>query len=168
MTVEQILFYIFGLLALISAAGVVLNFHNTIYAALSLVVSMLSLAVLFIMLHAEFIGVLQVMVYAGAIMVLFLFVLMLLNLTGGEMGAESQPLMKAAGTLLVLFAAVKLAAILAAFKIAWPDVGPEYGTVRELGVALYTDYVLAVEVSGVLLLAGIVGAVVLTKQEREE
>ena len=101
MTTEQILFYSFSAFAVASSAGVLLNVRNTVYAALSLVASMLSLAVLFVMLNAEFIGVIQIMVYAGAIVVLFLFVIMLLNLTGRSMGGDSQVLIKTAGLLLI-------------------------------------------------------------------
>ena len=161
---EQVLFYVFAGLALVSAAGVVLNVRNTVYAALCLVVTMLSIAVLFIMLTAEFIGILQVMVYAGAIVVLFLFVIMLLNLRGGDMGADSQPLLKLVGILLLVGASVKLAMFFSGFRKAWPDVGPEFGTVRQVGMILYTDYLLAFEVAGVLLLAGLVAAVVMGKQ----
>ena len=86
---EAALFYSFSGVAILSAIGLLVNVRNTVNAALSLVVCMLSLAVLFIMLNAEFIGVLQVMVYAGAIVVLFLFVVMLLNLRSGRMGSET-------------------------------------------------------------------------------
>ena len=161
---DQVLFYVFAGLALVSAAGVVLNVRNTVYAALCLVVTMLSIAVLFIMLTAEFIGILQVMVYAGAIVVLFLFVIMLLNLRGGDMGADRQPLLKLVGILLLVGASVKLAMFFSGFRKAWPDVGPEFGTVRQVGMILYTDYLLAFEVAGVLLLAGLVAAVVMGKQ----
>jgi NADH-quinone oxidoreductase subunit J len=163
----EILFYVFSILALISAAGVILNVRNTVYAALCLVMVMLSLAVLFIVLEAQFIGILQVMVYAGAIVVLFLFVIMLLNLKGSPMGADSQLFLKLLGGLIVAVAGLKLAAILRSFEKPWPEIGPEFGTVKEMGTFLYTDYVLAVEIAGVLLLAGIVGAVVLAKQRTE-
>ncbi|MCZ6823920.1 MAG: NADH-quinone oxidoreductase subunit J [Deltaproteobacteria bacterium] len=161
---EQVIFYVSAFVALISAAGVVLNVRNTLYAALCLVITMLSLAVLFILLNAEFIGVLQVMVYAGAIVVLFLFVIMLLNIRGGDMGADRQPVLKIIGTLLIVGASVKLVPLLSESRRAWPEVGPEFGTVRAIGGTLYTDYLLAFEIAGVLLLAGIVGAVVMGKQ----
>ena len=161
---EQVLFYVFSFAALLSAGGVVLNVRNTVYAALCLVVSMLSIAVLFIMLSAEFIGVIQVMVYAGAIVVLFLFVIMLLNLKSEDMGAESQPLLKLVGTLLILVVSVKLVALLSGTRKSWPEVGSEFGTVKAIGGILYTDYLLAFEIAGVLLLAGLVAAVVIGKQ----
>jgi len=161
---EQVIFYICSFIVLLAAAGVVLNVRNTVYSALSLVVAMLALAVLFILLHAEFIGVLQILVYAGAIVVLFLFVIMLLNLRGGDMGAESQPILKIVGTLLIVGAGAKLVTLFTGARGAWPEVGREFGTVREVGKILYTDYLLAFEIAGIFLLAGLVGAVVMGKQ----
>jgi NADH-quinone oxidoreductase subunit J len=161
---EQVLFWIFGGLSVFSATGVVLNVRNTINAALSLVVCMLSLAVLFIMLHAEFIGVLQVMVYAGAIVVLFLFVIMLLNLRGGVMGAETQPVLKVAGAGIVIAATAQLAALLRGPARPWPELPESFGQVRDVGLVLFTDYVLVFELAGVLLLTGIVAAVILAKK----
>jgi len=139
--------------------------RNPINSALNLVVSMLALAGLYVLLEAQFVGLIQVMVYAGAIVVLFLFVIMLLNLRGsGTSGAETQPLVKIAGTALVAFAGLFLVRVLASARAPWPDVDASYGTTRAIGEALYTDYVLAVQVAGVLLLAGILAAVVLAKK----
>ena len=161
---QDALFYGFSGIALVSASGVLLNVRNSVNAAMSLVVTMLSLAVLFILLSAEFIGVIQVMVYAGAIVVLFLFVVMLLNLRGGKMGAERRPIMKLAGALIAAAAAAKLVLLLQLPPASWPATSDGFGGVRDIGLVLFTDYMLAVQVSGILLLAGIVGAVVLAKR----
>ncbi len=161
---EQALFWTFSALAVLSASGVVLNVRSTMNAALSLIVTMLSLAVLFIMLQAEFIGVLQIMIYAGAIVVLFLFVIMLLNLRGGQMGAESHPILKLVAAGVVIAATVQLVSILRGVPREWPEVARGFGQVRQVGMVLYTDYLLAFEVAGILLLAGIVGAVILAKK----
>jgi NADH-quinone oxidoreductase subunit J len=162
------IFWIFSLAALGSAVGVVGNVRNPINSALNLVVSMLSLAGLYVLLEAQFIGLIQVMVYAGAIVVLFLFVIMLLNLRGsGAANAETQPLVKIAGTALVAVGSFFLVRVLATGRAPWPDVEPDYGTTRAIGEALYGDYVLAVQVAGVLLLAGIIAAVVLAKKRLE-
>jgi NADH-quinone oxidoreductase subunit J len=159
------LFWIFSVAALGGAAGVVGNVRNPINSALNLVVSMLALAGLYVLLEAQFVGLIQVMVYAGAIVVLFLFVIMLLNLRGsGAPGAETQPLTKLLGSLLVALSSVFVVRVLATGRAPWPDVDPSYGTTRAIGEALYTDYALAVQVSGVLLLAGILAAVVLAKK----
>jgi len=159
------LFWSFGILSVLGALGVLLNVRSTIHAALSLVVAMLGLSGLFVLLQAELIGVLQVLVYAGAIVVLFVFVIMLLNLRGGSLGAENQPLMKIVGGVIVFAATVKLAALLDVGRQAWPELPREFGTVANVASVLYTDHLLAFEVSGILLLAGIVGAVALAKRE---
>lgn len=162
---EAAVAYAFSGLALLSAIGMLVNVRNTVNAALSLVVCMLSLAVLFITLNAEFIGVLQVMVYAGAIVVLFLFVVMLLNLRGGRMGSETQPVLKLLGGAIAIGATVKLAVLLDRPARAWAEIDREFGTVEHVGRVFYTDYMLAFQVAGVLLLAGIVAAVILAKRE---
>ena len=160
------LFWIFSVAALGGAAGVVGNVRNPINSALNLVVSMLALAGLYVLLEAQFVGLIQVMVYAGAIVVLFLFVIMLLNLRGsGASNAESQPFTKLAGIGIVGVSAVFLVRVLSTGRSPWPDVDPSYGTTRAIGEALYTDYVLSVQVAGVLLLAGILAAVVLAKKK---
>ena len=160
------LFWVLSVSAVSSALGVVGSLRSPINSALSLVVSMLALAGLYILLEAQFVGLIQVMVYAGAIVVLFLFVIMLLNLRGsGTRGAELQPVMKAAGSAVVVGATLWLVRTLAADRAPWPDVDADFGTTRAMGEALYTDYVLSVQVAGVLLLAGIVAAVVLAKKK---
>jgi NADH-quinone oxidoreductase subunit J len=162
---EQALFYAFGGLALLSAVGMLVNVRNTVNAALCLMVAMVAIAGLFVLLHAEFLGVLQVLVYAGAIVVLFVFVIMLLNLRGGIQGPETHFATKLLGAVLLTVVAVELCTVLAATRKPWPEVEREFGTVAQVGKVLFTDYVLAVEVAGVLLLAGIVAAVVLAKRE---
>jgi len=166
--IESAIFYVCAIAALGGAAGVVLNVRNTVSAALSLLIVMLALAVLFVQLHAEFIGVLQVMVYAGAIVVLFLFVIMLLNLRGGPLGSREYPaLVKWLGGGLIAISALKLASILGGGRQIFGSPPEGFGEVRSLAEMLYGDYLIAVEISGVLLLAGIVGALVLAKKEAE-
>ena len=160
----EALFWVFAVAAVASALGVILNLENTVQAAVSLVVTMLAIAGLFFLLQAEFLGLIQVMVYAGAIVVLFLFVVMLLNLRPGTMGADSQLGVKVLGAVVIAGATAKLVSVLATTDQAYPEVGAGYGTTREVAIDLYTDYVLAFEVAGVLLLAGIVAAVVLAKR----
>jgi NADH-quinone oxidoreductase subunit J len=159
-----ILFWLLAALALGSAAGMILQVRNTIYAALSLVVTMIALGGLFLLLDAHFVGLVQWMVYAGAIVAVFVFVVMLLNLRAASMGADLQPGAKLIGTALVAGFALKGAGLLAALDGSWAALPPGHGTVRSLGQILYTDYLLAVQLSGVLLLAGIVAAVVVGKR----
>jgi NADH-quinone oxidoreductase subunit J len=164
--IESVIFYVCALAALGGALGLVLHVRNTVSAALCLLVTMLALAVLFVQLRAEFIGALQVMVYAGAIVVLFLFVIMLLNLRGGPLGeGEHANLGKWIGGAVVAAAGLKLGALLGGGRQIFGELDPEFGGVRSIAEVLYTDYLIAVEVSGVLLLVGIVGAMVLAKKE---
>ena len=147
------------------ALGVILNVRNTIGAAVNLIVTMLAIAGLFFLLHAEFLGLVQIMVYAGAIVVLFLFVVMLLNLREGVQGADSQLGIKLLGGGALAVAGIMLARVLRPqHPVELAEVDAMYGTTRVLAEALYTDYVLAFEVAGILLLAGIVAAVVLAKR----
>ena len=122
-------------------------------------------ACLFVLLLAQFVGIVQVMIYAGAIVVLFLFVIMLLNLERDTLGGETQPLLKTLGTIFGIAVGVKLTAIVASFRAPWADVDPTFGTTREFGTALYTDYVLPFELASILLLAGIIGAIILAKRK---
>ncbi len=162
--IEAVLFWTLAAVAVGGGLGMLLNLRNTIAAALCLVMTMLALACLFVVLLAEFVGIIQVMIYAGAIVVLFLFVIMLLNLERGALGGEAQPVVKTVGTLLVVAVGVKLTAIVSSVRAPWADVAEGFGTTRALGRALYTDYLLPFELASILLLAGIVGAIVLAKQ----
>ena len=92
---------------------------------------------------------------------------MLLNLTGGAMGAEEQPLLKVVGVALAVAVSIQFASILLRFDAPWPEVSAEYGTTAALGRALYTDYLLPFEVAAVLLLSAIVAALALAKREND-
>jgi len=168
MTVETILFYVFGILAVVSALGMVLNVRNTVASAMSLVVTMVSLAAIFLLLEAYLVAAIQIMVYGGAIVVLFLFVVMLLNLSTDEFPPGKQRLVKlgvaVAGVAVLAQALVALGRnpLVFAQAKAVPD---GFGGYRQLGIALYTDYVLIVEMVSLLLLAAIVGALILAKRK---
>lgn len=164
MSAAEWFFYGAGALAVLSALGMVLNVRNTVAAAMSLVVTMIALAVVYVVLEAHLIAALQIMVYAGAIVVVFLFVVMLLNLRSDAFPASRQPLLKAAGAAL---AAGVAGAFLTLIPGALPTVQelPEgFGGYREVGTELFTRFVLPFEVTSLLLLAAMVGAVVLAKR----
>ena len=166
MTTPQILFYAFAALAVLFALGMVLNVRNTVASALSLVVTMVSLAGIYVLLEAYFVAAVQIMVYAGAIVVLFLFVVMLLNLSTDEFPPPRQRLLKVAATLVGVVALSQLVRLLTAdVPPELPELAEGYGGFRQVGIALYTDYVLLVEMAGLLLLAAIVGALVLAKRK---
>jgi len=161
---STILFYAFAALALASALGVVLNVRNTVASAMSLVVTMIALAGIFVLLEAHLVAVFQIMVYAGAIVVLFLFVVMLLNLDKDEFSPGRQRLLRIVAPLAALIMLSQLLRILSGLPEA-PPLPEGYGGYRQVGIALYTDYVILVEMAGLLLLAAIVGALILAKRK---
>jgi NADH-quinone oxidoreductase subunit J len=160
-------FYLFGVLAIISAVTFVTR-RSPVAAALWLVNTMFCLAALYVMMDAQFIGAIQVLVYAGAIMVVFLFVVMLLNLGHASDVTD------------VMSGKTRLAAAIVGFLflaevfVLWKDDGPapvapsvepaESGVIAQVAAPLFRDYLLAFEITSVLLLAAIVGAVVLAKR----
>jgi len=163
-TAVQILFYLFAALALASALGMVLNLRNTVAAAMSLVVTMVSLAGIYVLLEAYLVAAIQIMVYGGAIVVLFLFVVMLLNLRADEFAPGRQWLTKLAAGLVVLAAGAELVRMLSGPLPEPGELPPGFGGYRMVGISLYTDYLLLVEVASLLLLAAIVGALILAKR----
>src|SRR5262245_28942264 len=166
MTAQVALFYVFAALAVVSALGMVLNLRNTVAAAMSLVVTMIALAGIFVLLEAHLVAVIQIMVYAGAIVVLFLFVVMLLNLRTDEFAPGRQWPTKLAAGLVVLAVGAELVRLLAGGELpAAGELPPGFGGYRMLGISLYTDYVLLVEMASLLLLAAIVGALILAKRK---
>ena len=166
MEVEALLFYCFAALALGSAVAMVGFIRNIVAGAMSLVITMISLAGIFVLLEAHLVAAIQIMVYAGAILVLFLFVIMLLNLRSDDFGPlrvwRSLLKLLGAGVALGLFS---LLARLVPESFPAATALPEgFGGYEVLGIALFTDYVVPVESAGLLLLAAIVGAVILAKR----
>ena len=160
------LFYAFGAVALLSALLAVTR-KNPVSAALWLVLMFFGLAGIYVVLEAYFVAAVQVLVYAGAIMVLFLFVIMLLDLRTEELAAHRGPRLKALGVLGALgFLAVAGTAV-ATSRLAWPGAdGLEGldGGAGAIGDALFNRWLLAFEVTSFLLLGAILGAVLLTKR----
>jgi NADH-quinone oxidoreductase subunit J len=164
----SILFWIFALLMLVFGVAVVVN-RNPVASALSLVVSFLCLAALFVGLDAFLIGVLQVLVYAGAVMVLFLFIIMLLDLKVEER-RKFNYLAIAGGGAVALGFVVQLWMVLQRFDDgahAFPKLAPgrNIDDVREIGMAIFTGYNLPLQMVGVLILVATIGVVILSKRE---
>jgi NADH-quinone oxidoreductase subunit J len=164
-------FYLFGIIAVVSALLFVTR-KSPVAAALWLVSTMFSLAAMYVMLDAHFIGAIQVLVYAGAIMVVFLFVIMLLNLGRPSELADARGLgwRLAAGAvglaILAQVFALKRPEVAERFRVAEVQAGrqvAERGVIAPIAEPLFNEYLLAFEVTSVLLLAAIVGAVVLGK-----
>jgi NADH-quinone oxidoreductase subunit J len=159
------LFYLLGFLTVISALFVVLN-RNPVYSAVMLVFCFFSLAALYVLLEAYFVAVLEIIVYAGAIMVLFLFVIMLINV-GNEM-KTSKYLQKTKAIPLFLMSLFLLNILL---LILWrseglhqPSTVSTVGSIAAIGQALFTKYVLPFEIASLLLLVALIGTVYLAKR----
>ncbi len=161
------LFWFFAAMMLLFGVSVVIN-RNPVASALSLVVSFLCLAALFVGLDAYFIAVIQVLVYAGAVMVLFLFIIMLLDLKT-EQRRKFNLLASAGGGLVTLGFVAELATVLGRFPLgasAFPPLRAEkIDDVREVGMTLFTTHNLPFQVIGVLLLVATIGVVILSKRE---
>src|SRR5438046_4815363 len=161
------LFWTFALLMLVFGAGVIVT-RNPVASALNLVVSFLGLAALFMSLNAYFIGIIQVLVYAGAVMVLFLFIIMLLNLRA-EQARRINWLASAGGIAVALALLIQILSVIGRFKIArttFPTLpSPTIDDVKNIGTALFGNYNLPFQIVGVLVLVATIGVVLLSKRE---
>jgi NADH-quinone oxidoreductase subunit J len=165
---DAIFFFLFAAIAVVCGINVVVQRHP-ISAALSLVGVMGSLAVLYLLLGAEFIAAAQMIVYAGAIMVLFVFVIMLLN-AGAEKPVKRGWMVTVAGfPLLVLFLGLVSYIVQRGFPEAPLVRFGEFtgGSPKDVGMALFTRYLLPFEITSVLILIAIIGAVVLARKEMD-
>ena len=166
---ELITFVILAPVAVLAALGMVLN-RNAVYSALLLVVNFFCLAAFYVLLQAQFLAVVQVIVYAGAIMVLFLFVLMLLGVSREDVLKETIKGQRPIAAVLValLLAGVVLALFAKPFSGAGADLNKVANgdNVRAIGQLLFTRYVFAFEATGLLLVVAAVGALVLGRRRR--
>jgi len=162
----QVLFFFFAALAVGAAINVLAQKH-VLYSSLALIVMLTSVSALFILLQAEFLAVINVIVYAGAMMVLFVFVIMLLNLPAdpaGEDGSDRLRWLKLIGIPIGLFLLLMIGATV------W-NVGNSTnatqmtGTAQAIGQSLFTDYLLPFELTSLLILIALMGAVVFAKKD---
>lgn len=167
--IETLIFLVFAGLAVGSALVVVLH-RNPVYSTMSLVVTLISIAVLFVLLGAPFIAALQVLIYTGAIVVLFLFVVMLLNIGREEIGADRRLVPKAvaaggAGLFLLLTGG----ALWRATSGATPgELTEEFVALKVLAGELFGRYLLTFELVGLLLLVAVIAATVLAARPKPE
>lgn len=168
MTPDLLFFLLLAVVAVASALGMLFS-QNTVYSALYLIINFATVAVMYLVLGAPFIALAQVTVYAGAIMVLFLFVIMLLGAETMEYGRTLPWQRPLAIFLGVLFLAEAVYAIfIRASSIAPPDPAiTVLGNPDEVALVLFNRYLVPFEVTSVLLLAAMIGAIVLTKKKRE-
>ena len=168
MLFEQILFFIAAFFAIAGALGVVL-LRNPFFSVLALVAHLLALATLFLLLHAEFLAAAQVVVYAGAVMVLYVFVVAYIGGVDEPQGGRGAvgllgPLV--AGFLLVAVTIAVLGTGLSAIDSRGPDVAAGFGSPAAIGELLLTKFLVPFEAASFLLLVGAVGAVVLARRRR--
>jgi len=162
------LYLFLGALAIVSALGVVVQ-RNPIHSLLSLISTLLIIAIFFIGEDAVVVGFLQIIVYAGAIMVLFLFVIWLLNLQA-EIGPTGHVVLKVFGSLAAAALATELFLFLSAphLEVKMVREPSGYGSLASLAGKLFNEYLVAFEVTSVLLLAAVVGAVALARRIPDE
>jgi NADH-quinone oxidoreductase subunit J len=158
--INFIVFFFFAAVAVIFALVVILH-RNTVVGALSLVASLFSLAVMYVLLEAPFLAALQVIVYAGAIMVLFLFVIMLLNLQH-QREAPTRPVQQFLGYVGSAAFAIALVYYIAKYTVLQLPAGPFIADARTIGIRLFESYIFPFEMVSILLLAAIVGALLLS------
>jgi NADH-quinone oxidoreductase subunit J len=166
---ETILFYVLAVVTLLSAVFVVF-LRRPIHNVLFMILTMIGLATLFILLHAEFLAMVQIIVYAGAVMVLFLFVIMLLNLEEIDFPREPRPLRWGFGVILSLALVVMLFPVIKRIAPTITSVGQSgdvVGAMSNLDLIakeLFTTYLLPFEIASFLLLAAIIGTVVIGRK----
>jgi NADH-quinone oxidoreductase subunit J len=160
---EPVLFLLFGAIAVCGAILVVTRKHP-MSSALYLILTLFAVAALFVLRQAHFLAAIQVIVYAGAIVVLFIFVIMLINVPEDRLPVERRTAFRILGVvaagLLILEGAV-----LARRFAPSPASNVDAGSVQAIGKALFTDYLLAFEITSVLLLAAVIGAITLAKKK---
>ena len=176
MIAHSVFFYIFSLIAIVSAVMVTVS-KNTVHSVFFLILDFISISCLFIMIGAEFLGMIMLIVYVGAVAVLFLFVVMMLNVAEqkGQWfssrwdGGTHIPI----GLLVSLIIFFELIIVIGGWKYK-PDllnslsinISNEINNTRSIGNVLYTDYILLFQISGMILLVAMIGAIVLTYRER--
>jgi len=175
MSITDFLFFAFAGLTILAALGVVLS-KNPVHAVLFLILTFFASSAIWLMLEAEFLAITLVLVYVGAVMVLFLFVVMMLDINVAKMREGFVNYLPVGA----LFAVAIVVAMIWVVGPVGPEVmntealdqavrhGPEYSNTRALGEILYTDYVLAFEIAAVILLVAIIAAIALTLRRRPE
>ncbi len=166
---ELLIFYPLAGFCVALALGVIFN-SSPVGSAISLIGMMIGLAAIFALQQAHFIAIVQIIIYAGAIMVLFMFVIMLLNLKEGETASwvsrEKNSRLSILTGFLALGILYKISDVILSTPMDTPATLPDsFGTVAKIGETLFTDFVLPFEVASILLLAAMVGAVVLAKNK---
>lgn len=164
MSIYEVLFWFLTIIAISCALGVILS-RNPVNSVLFLIVTFFSVSGHYILMNAQFLAIVNIIVYAGAIMVLFLFVIMLMNLNA-DTEPQKNRLVQLAGVISggVLFL-VLLAALKSSSRGELEQTSTDIGLIKNLGKTLFTQYVLPFEISSVLFLSAMIGAIVIGKKE---
>jgi NADH-quinone oxidoreductase subunit J len=163
---EMVIFFVLAVVAVAAGVGVILQ-RNAVRSALFLLVNFCCLAGLYLLLNAQFVALVQIIIYAGAIVVLFLFVVMLLGMENAEEAPDPRPYQWVAGVMLgvLLMAGIAWGIIVSVRDSVQPLTRTD--NVREIGAAMLTDFAVPFELASIVLLVAIIGAVVLAKQRLE-
>ena len=160
---EPILFVIFGAIAVGGSLMVVTRKHP-MSSALYLILTLFAVAALFVLRQAHFLAAIQVIVYAGAVVVLFVFVIMLINVPEEKLPVERVTGMRLLGAVAAGFLVLETAVV--ARRLGMPAVpAADVGSVQAVGRSLFTDYLFAFEITSILLLAAVIGAIALAKRK---
>ena len=160
---EPVLFIVFGAVAVGGSIMVVTRRHP-MASALYLILTLFAVAALFVLRQAHFLAAIQVIVYAGAVVVLFIFVIMLINVPEDRLPVERLTAMRFLGVIVAGLLILESALVARRFGMAGTPVA-DSGSVQAVGRALFTDYLLAFEITSVLLLAAVIGAIALAKKK---
>ncbi|MDH5483800.1 MAG: NADH-quinone oxidoreductase subunit J [Gammaproteobacteria bacterium] len=174
MSFTEIVFYAFSAIMVVAALGVI-SARNPVHSALSLVLTFFATAAIWMLLEAEFLAITLVLVYVGAVMVLFLFVVMMLDINITQMRAGFMRFLPF-GILVALILAVQMILVVGPANFGLDVAGfaspvehaADYSNTKELGRVLYTDYVFPFEIAAVILLVAIVAAISLTMRRRPQ
>ena len=176
MIAHAIFFYTFSIIAVVSAIMVTAS-KNTVHSVFFLILDFISISCLFIMIGAEFLGMIMLIVYVGAVAILFLFVVMMINVAGQTYSKKSQFEIKKHVPIGILFSIIlllELFVIIGGWKykdkfVISKDImiNPAMSNTKAIGTVLYTDYILLFQISGMILLLAMIGAIMLTFRKRE-
>ena len=177
MIVHSIFFYIFSIIAIVSAVMVIVS-KNTVHSVFFLILDFISISCLFIMIGAEFIGMIMLIVYVGAVAVLFLFVVMMLNVAQQKnqwLSSTKSSTHIPVGLIISLIIFFELIIVIGGWKykpdliksLSSLDISSETTNTHDIGNILYTDYIHLFQLSGMILLVAMIGAIVLTFRRRK-
>ena len=174
MLAHTLLFYFFSTVAVFSSLMVILS-RNTVYSVFFLILVFVTTSILFIMIGAEFLGMIMLIVYVGAVAVLFLFVVMMLNITEQITKRSTRKGFInniSIGTIIGVIIFLELLVVIGGWKykdnfLPFPYFNPDLNNTQAIGNVLYTDYIYLFQISGMILLVAMIGAITLTFKKRE-